>query len=69
MQATIGPPALNGVSLAANDDPTLNAGFFKGIRTSIAKNPYFCDFFQGEGVRTPPRMVYTIEIMSEIRVV
>ena len=35
---------LNSVSLAAEDGPTLNAGLvvcdFKGIRTSIAKEPY-----------------------------
>ena len=46
----------------ADDDPTLNAGLvalcFKGIRTSIAKEPYIFVIFQGRGgpdpVSTPP---------------
>ena len=31
----------------ADDGPTLNAGFFQGIETSIAKKPFFCDISGG----------------------
>ena len=60
----------------ADDGPTFNAclvalWFFQGIRTSIAKKPYFV-IFQGEGVRTPcppildPRMYSYYYYYSDI---
>ena len=56
----------------ADDGPTLNAGlFFQGIRTNIAKKPYFFFiFFFGlfKGVRTPlsPPSGYAHEIENQI---
>ena len=44
---------------SADGGATVNAGFdcsfviFQGIQTSIAKNPIFCDFFQGRGLSGP----------------
>ena len=39
----------------ADNDKTLSAGFFQGIRTSTAKEPYSIVIFQGEsGPLTPP---------------
>ena len=46
----------NGISLAADDGPTLNAGLvFQRLWTSIAKKTlYFCDFSGGSGPPFPP---------------
>ena len=53
--------ALNGVSLAADDAPTMNAGlvvlgFLRGSGPVLLGNPIFRDFSEGGPVRTryPP---------------
>ena len=43
---------LNAFFWRAGDGPTLNAGFFQGIGTGIAKKPFFA-IFQGGGGPDP----------------